>query len=178
MRAIVCLYVLQTVNVFFYGTIASFSNSNTYYCPLAELCAMSEYRIYPGNGKLMVRRDGKPIYLGSSKAQSLTLQRKKPAKLMWTQAWRRLHKKGLSEANLKKRRTRTNKVQRAIVGLSLDDIKKKAAQKPEFRSAQRDAVLKEVKDRKKTTTTKVKSKAAAAAGGVRAPKVPKNVKRR
>jgi large subunit ribosomal protein L24e len=139
---------------------------------------MSEYRIYPGNGKLMVRRDGKPIYLGSSKAQSLTLQRKKPAKLMWTQAWRRLHKKGLSEANLKKRRTRTNKVQRAIVGLSLDDIKKKAAQKPEFRSAQRDAVLKEVKDRKKTTTTKVKSKAAAAAGGVRAPKVPKNVKRR
>ena len=97
---------------------------------------------------------------------------------MWTQAWRRLHKKGLSEANLKKRRTRTNKVQRAIVGLSLDDIKKKAAQKPEFRSAQRDAVLKEVKDRKKTTTTKVKGKAAAAAGGVRAPKVPKNVKRR
>jgi len=146
--------------------------------PIAELCAMSEYRIYPGNGKLMVRRDGKPIYLGSSKAQSLTLQRKKPAKLMWTQAWRRLHKKGLSEANLKKRRTRTNKVQRAIVGLSLDDIKKKAAQKPEFRSAQRDAVLKEVKDRKKTTTTKVKGKAAASAGGVRAPKVPKNVKRR
>lgn len=144
---------------------------------IAELCAMSEYRIYPGNGKLMVRRDGKPIYLGSSKAQSLTLQRKKPAKLMWTQAWRRLHKKGLSEANLKKRRTRTNKVQRAIMGLSLDDIKKKAAQKPEFRSAQRDAVLKEVKDRKKTTTTKAKGKTAAV-GGVRAPKVPKNVKRR
>ena len=86
---------------------------------------MSEYRIWPGTGKLFVRRDGKPVYLGSSKAQSLTLQRKKPAKLMWTQAWRRLHKKGLSEANLKKRRTRTNKVQRAVVGLSLDDIKKK-----------------------------------------------------
>ena len=66
----------------------------------AELCAMSEYRIWPGTGKLMIRRDGKPIFLGSSKAQSLTLQRKKPAKLVWTQAWRRLHKKGLSEANL------------------------------------------------------------------------------
>ncbi|KAL3826775.1 hypothetical protein ACHAXA_000601 [Cyclostephanos tholiformis] len=138
---------------------------------------MSEYRIWPGTGKLFVRRDGKPIFLGSSKAQSLTLQRKKPAKLMWTQAWRRLHKKGLSEANLKKRRTRTNKVQRAVVGLSLDDIKK-AAQKPEFRSAQRDAVLREVKDRKKTNKAKVGGGGAkAASSGVRAPKVPKNVNR-
>jgi large subunit ribosomal protein L24e len=135
---------------------------------------MSEYRIWPGTGKLFVRRDGKPVYLGSSKAQSLTLQRKKPAKLMWTQAWRRLHKKGLSEANLKKRRTRTNKVQRAVVGLSLDDIKKKAAQKPEFRSAQRDAVLKEVKDRKKTNKAKSGS-ASKAASGVRAAKVPNNL---
>jgi len=140
----------------------------------AELCAMSEYRIYPGNGKLMIRRDGKPIFLGSSKAQSLTLQRKKPAKLVWTQAWRRLHKKGLSEANLKKRRTRTNKVQRAVIGLSLDDIKKKAAQKPEFRSAQRGAALKDVKDRKKT------AKKTSNGGGskVFASKIPKNVKRR
>mmetsp|Transcript_36806 Transcript_36806/g.88747 ORF Transcript_36806/g.88747 Transcript_36806/m.88747 type:complete len:145 (+) Transcript_36806:75-509(+) len=139
-----------------------------------ELCAMSEYRIWPGTGKLFIRRDGKPIFLGSSKAQSLTLQRKKPAKLVWTQAWRRLHKKGLSEANLKKRRTRTNKVQRAVVGLSLDDIKKKAAQKPEFRSAQRDAALSEVKGRKKT---KAKS-SGKGAGSVRAAKIPKNVKRR
>jgi len=123
----------------------------------------------------MIRRDGKPIYLGSSKAQSLTLQRKKPAKLVWTQAWRRLHKKGLSEANLKKRRTRTNKIQRAVVGLSLDDIKKKASQKPEFRSAQATAALKDVKDRKKTTK---KSAGKGSANKVFASKIPKNVKRR
>ena len=139
-----------------------------------ELCALSEYRIWPGTGKLFIRRDGKPVYLGSSKAQSLTFQRKKPAKLVWTQAWRRLHKKGLSEANLKKRRTRTNKVQRAVVGLSLDDIKKKAAQKPEFRTAQRGVALKDVKDRKKSKGKAAKSKDA----GVFAPKQPKNVKRR
>ena len=141
---------------------------------------MSEYRIYPGHGKLFVRRDGRPVHLGSSKAHSLTLQRKKPAKLVWTQAWRRLHKKGLSEANLKKRRTRTNRVQRAVVGLSLDDIRKKAAQKPEFRSAQRDAALKEVKDRKKTNKGKSGGVGGggAAANNVRAAKVPKNVKRR
>jgi large subunit ribosomal protein L24e len=137
---------------------------------------MSEYRIWPGTGKLFIRRDGKPIYLGSSKAQSLTLQRKKPAKLVWTQAWRRLHKKGITETNLKKRRTRSTKVQRAVVGLSLDDIKKKAAQKPEFRSAQRDAALKEVKQRKKDNKAKSKGKGNAASG-VRAPKIPKNVKR-
>ena len=138
-----------------------------------ELCALSEYRIWPGFGKLFIRRDGRPVYLGSSKAQSLTFQRKKPAKLVWTQAWRRLHKKGLSETNLKKRKTRSNKVQRSVVGLSLEDIKKKAGQKPEFRSAQRDAALKEVKDRKKKTT-----KSAKGASSSFASKIPKNVKRR
>merc|ERR1712086_610657 len=105
-----------------------------------ELCALSEYRIYPGNGKLM--------WLGTSKAYSLTLQRKKPAKLVWTQAWRRLHKKGLSEAAARKKSRKRSKVQRAVVGLSLDDIRKRAAQKPEFRNAQREAALKEVKTRK------------------------------
>ena len=52
---------------------------------------------------LMIRRDGKPIFLGSSKSYSLTLQRKKAAKLKWTQAWRRLHKKGITETTTKKR---------------------------------------------------------------------------
>lgn len=111
----------------------------------------------------MIRRDGKPVYLGTSKSFSLTMQRKKAAKLVWTQAWRRLHKKGLSETSTKKRARRTNKVQRAVVGASLEEIKKKAAQKGDFRAAQRDAALKEVKQRKvankaksgKTVTPKV-----------------------
>ncbi|CAB9503862.1 60S ribosomal protein L24 [Seminavis robusta] len=113
-----------------------------------ELCALSEYRIYPGNGKLMIRRDGKPIWLGSSKAFSLTIQRKKAAKLVWTQAWRRLHKKGITETTTKKKRTRTGKVQRAVVGASLEEIRKKASQKSEVRTAQRDAALKELKAKK------------------------------
>jgi ribosomal protein L24E len=50
-----------------------------------ELCALLEYRIYPGNGKLMIHLDGKPIWLGTSK--SLTIQCKKAEKLVWTQAW-------------------------------------------------------------------------------------------
>lgn len=123
---------------------------------VAELCALSEYRIYPGNGKLMIRRDGKPIWLGSSKAHSLTLQRKKAAKLVWTQAWRRLHKKGIAETAAKKRTRRTNKVARAVVGASLEDIKKKAAEKSGFRSQQREAALKEVKARKTTAAAAAK----------------------
>eukprot|EP00594_Rhizosolenia_setigera_P007564 CAMPEP_0178953578 /NCGR_PEP_ID=MMETSP0789-20121207/8496_1 /TAXON_ID=3005 /ORGANISM="Rhizosolenia setigera, Strain CCMP 1694" /LENGTH=153 /DNA_ID=CAMNT_0020634851 /DNA_START=175 /DNA_END=636 /DNA_ORIENTATION=- len=123
-----------------------------------ELCALSEYRIYPGNGQLMIRRDSKPVWLGSSKAKSLTLQRKKPAKLVWTQAWRRLHKKGLTEITTKKTRRRTTKIARAIVGISLEDIRKKASQKPEFRSAQRSAALKEAKA--KAAAAKKERKAA------------------
>merc|ERR1719395_32016 len=122
-----------------------------------ELWALSEYRIYPGNGKLMIRRDGKPIWLGTSKAYSLTIQRKKAAKLVWTQAWRRLHKKGLSETTTKKRTRRANKVQRAVVGASLEDIKKRASEKSSVRTAARESALKPLKARK-TTTKKSGSK--------------------
>jgi len=138
---------------------------------------MSEYRIYPGNGKLFIRRDGKPVFLGSSKSYSLTLQRKKPAKLVWTQAWRRLHKKDLAETQTKKRTRRANKVARAVVGLSLDDIRKKASQKPEFRTAQRDAALKEVKARKASNKAKGASRSGSAAGAGQKTKVPKTVLR-
>lgn len=145
----VCLFVYFLLSPSFYH----------YY--LAELCALSEYRIYPGNGKLMIRRDGKPIWLGSSKAHSLTIQRKKAAKLVWTQAWRRLHKKGLTETTTKKRSRRTGKVQRAVVGASLDDIKKKAAQKTELRTKAKEAALKELKDRKATNKAKSGGKGVA-----------------
>ena len=109
----------------------------------------------------MIRRDGKPVFLGTSKAFSLTMQRKKAAKLVWTQAWRRLHKKGLMETSTKKRVRRANKVQRAVVGASLEEIKKKAAQKGDFRAAQREAALKEVKQRKAANKAKSGGKAAA-----------------
>jgi large subunit ribosomal protein L24e len=139
----------------------------------AELCALSEYRIYPGNGKLMIRRDGRPIWLGTSKAFSLTIQRKKAAKLVWTQAWRRLHKKGQAETATKKRNRRAGKVQRAVVGASLEDIKKKAALKTEIRSASQAAALKELKDRKaanKAKTPAAKNKAKTAPAFQKVPK--------
>mmetsp|Transcript_5554 Transcript_5554/g.6417 ORF Transcript_5554/g.6417 Transcript_5554/m.6417 type:complete len:148 (+) Transcript_5554:91-534(+) len=142
-----------------------------------ELCALSEYRIYPGNGSLFIRRDGKPIFLGTSKAYSLTLQRKKPAKLVWTQAWRRLHKKGQNETATKKRTRRVNKVSRAVVGLSLEDMRKKASVKPEVRAASREAALKEVKARKAANKAKSSGKRGNNVGAGQRNKIPKNVKR-
>ena len=122
----------------------------------------------------MIRRDGKPIWLGSSKAHSLTIQRKKAAKLVWTQAWRRLHKKGLSETTTKKRTRRANKVQRAVVGASLEDIKKKASEKSSVRTAARETALKELKARK-TSTKKSGAKVGAKGKGAQFQKVPKHM---
>merc|ERR1712014_535214 len=89
------------------------------------------------------------------KANSLFHQRIKPVKLRWTQAWRRMNKKGKTDETAKKRTRRVQKFQKAIVGMSLDDIKKKKAQKPELRQAAKEAAAKEAKARmsKKTTST-------------------------
>jgi hypothetical protein len=63
-----------------------------------------------------------PVNLGSSKAKSLNNQRKKPALLMWTSAWRRLNKKANTEGAIKKKARKVVKIQRAIVGASLEDV--------------------------------------------------------
>ena len=67
-----------------------------------QLCAFSESRIYPGHGSMCCRRDGQTFWLGSKKAKSMYEQRKKPQKLAWTQAWRRLHKKNVDNRQKKK----------------------------------------------------------------------------
>ena len=131
-----------------------------------DICAFSSYRIYPGKGLKFVKRDGRLVDLGSSKAKSMLNQRKKPAKLVWTQAWRMANKKGLSETMVKKRARKVNKIQRAVVGASVEDIKKKAAQNPAFRTAQREAAAKAVKDKKKAAAAdKKKSGNSSAQGG-------------
>jgi len=125
-----------------------------------DLCSFSEYRIFPGRGSRYIAKDGKLYYFISSKCKSLFLQRTKPVRLTWTQAWRRANKKFRSTESQTKRRTRrTARVQKAIVGLTLDEFKKKKDQKPELRQAAT-AALKEAKDRKKKQQDS-KSKLAA-----------------
>merc|ERR1712085_163067 len=100
----------------------------------------------------------------SAKADSLFHQRIKPVKLRWTQAWRRMNKKGKVDEAGKKRTRKAQKFQKAIVGMSLEDIKKKKAQKPELRQQAKDAAAKEAKART------VKKPATAKAGAVKVDK--------
>merc|ERR1719262_1743148 len=126
-----------------------------------ELCSYSEYKIYPGRGIKFAQKDGKGQMFICHKMDCMSKQKIKPARLQWTQTWRRKNKKGKAEDAGKKRTKRATKVQKAIVGMSLEDIKKKKSQKVEIRAAAKDAALKEHKDKAK--------KAGAAKAQVQAP---------
>merc|ERR1711879_374764 len=128
-----------------------------------ELCPYTEYRIYPGRGQKFVAKDGKMHFFISTKAASLFHQRIKPVKLRWTQAWRRMNKKGKTDETTKKRTRKVAKFQKAIVGMSLDDIKKKKAQKPELRQQAKEAAAKEAKARQAKAPVKPKVAAGKAA---------------
>merc|ERR1719272_39500 len=112
-----------------------------------DLCPYTEYRIYPGRGTRFIARDAKVHFFISTKASSLFHQKIKPVKLRWTQAWRRMNKKGKADESGKKRTRKVQKFQKAIVGMSLEDIKKKKAQKPELRQVAKEAAAKEAKAR-------------------------------
>merc|ERR1711897_93360 len=122
---------------------------------------MGEYRIYPGRGQKFVAKDAKVSFFISAKADSLFHQRIKPVKLRWTQAWRRMNKKGKADESTKKRSRKVQKFQKAIVGMSLEDIKKKKAQKPELRQQAKDAAAKEAKARMAAKSGKPAAKTAA-----------------
>jgi large subunit ribosomal protein L24e len=90
--------------------------------------------------------------------------------LTWTQAWRRFNKKTKVDEISKRRTRKTTRVQKAIVGMSLDEIKRRRAEKPEEREKKLEQAKKEVKDRqkkkveaKKAEKTKAKPQAKAPA---------------
>ena len=132
-----------------------------------EVCQFTGFKIYPGHGKRYVRADNKAFTLINGKAEANFLMRRNPREIRWTQIYRRLHRKGASEEVAKKKTRKVQKLQRAIVGASLEVIKQKRSEKPEQRAASREAALKEVKDRKKAkaaaTTKKATSSTKAAA---------------
>eukprot|EP01000_Liburna_glaciale_P003272 NODE_2550_length_525_cov_1182.119748_g1991_i0.p1 GENE.NODE_2550_length_525_cov_1182.119748_g1991_i0~~NODE_2550_length_525_cov_1182.119748_g1991_i0.p1 ORF type:complete len:148 (-),score=62.71 NODE_2550_length_525_cov_1182.119748_g1991_i0:81-500(-) len=119
---------------------------------------------YPGHGRRYVPfifQSTKPVlaFVGS-KEQKHFLNKKNPRKVTWTVLYRRLHKKGAEAETIRKRARKVKKVQRAIVGADLDAIKQKKADRPKIRVASRDAVLKELQDRKAKGADKKKGGAA------------------
>lgn len=101
----------------------------------------------------------------NSKNESLFLQRKNPRKIAWTQVYRRMHKKGITEEVAKKRSRRTVKHQRGIVGADLAAIAARRNQTAAIRAQQRTTAIqkakaeKKAKEEKKEKTSKVRHSA-------------------
>ena len=110
-------------------------------------CAFTEMKIYPGKGSKFAAKDGKVHFFVSSKARSLFHQKIKPVKLTWTQASRRFNKKIKVEDIQKKRTRRTTRVQKAVVGMSLDEIRRRRTEDAATRDKALDASKKEIRER-------------------------------
>lgn len=136
-----------------------------------EPCAFSEVKIYPGRGLRFAARDGKVHFFITSKVRSLFHQRIKPVKLTWTQASRKFNKKTKVVEIQKKRTKRTTRVQKAVVGMSLDEIKRKRQEDVKVRDANLEATKKELKDRqaKKIAAKKADKAKQSKAASTKAP---------
>lgn len=141
-----------------------------------EICHYTEYKIYPGHGQKSVGRDMRTSIFITKKAEQLYHQKIKPVKLTWTQAWRRHNKKGAVSSGARRKNKRTVKVQKAIVGLTLDDIKnKKKAVAQRSADAAEQAKI-EAKKRVQNKVNKPKAAAPKAAKAQQKPVQQKNMK--
>ena len=146
-------------------------------------CVFSEMKIYPGHGMKFASKDGKTHFLIGSKVRSLYHQKIKPVKLTWTQAWRRFNKKVRVDEVTKKKTRKTTRFQKAVVGMSLEQIKKARDEKAEDRDAALEKTKQELKERnlkKKKEKLDAKRKEAAASKGKKGDSGPavKNVKQK
>jgi large subunit ribosomal protein L24e len=114
-----------------------------------EICAFSGYKIYPGHGKKYIRVDMKSFTFLNGKCAASFLMRKNPRRTNWTVIYRKINRKGSSEEIAKRRTKRSKKFQRGVVGASLETIRAKRNVKPEVRAAERQAALRQAKDKKK-----------------------------
>merc|ERR1712156_875708 len=123
-----------------------------YYCSKmvtkTQTCSYTEYKIVPGRGSRFISKDGRVHYFISTKARSLYHQKIKPVKPTWTLAWRAYNKKIKVDDIQKKRSRKTTRIQKAVVGLSIEEIRRKKAESREDRDKANDAAAKEIKDRK------------------------------
>jgi len=126
-----------------------------------EFCNFSGFRIYPGHGSHYISRSGLLSRFINGKAKSLFNQRKKAPQLTYTIHWRKLHKKDINVMMRKRRTRKAVKRGRTIAGLAVDELRKRRSQKPEFRKAQQEAALREIKERKRAAKKRAKASGGA-----------------
>ena len=132
----------------------------------------------PGRGTRFISKDGRTHYFISTKARSLFHQKIKPVKLTWNMAWRAHNKKIKVDDIQKKRSRKTTRIQKAVVGMSIEEIRRKKAESREDRDKNVVTAEKDIKDRK---AKQMQQKKAAASknnkgAGKAAEKAVKNVK--
>ena len=113
-----------------------------------EQCSYTENKIYPGRGRRFIDKSGKTFYFITHKAGCMFHKKTKPVKLTWTLAWRRFNKKIRVDDVQKRRTKRTTRVQKAVVGMSLDELMRKRAETRDERDKKIEVASKEVKERK------------------------------
>merc|ERR1711992_130179 len=123
-----------------------------YYCSKmvtkTEKCSYTGYKIVPGRGSRFISKDGRTHYFISTKARSLYHQKIKPVKLTWTMAWRAYNKKIKVDELQKKKSRKTTRIQKAVVGMSIEEIRRKKAESTEDRDKASAAAQKEIEERK------------------------------
>eukprot|EP01123_Difflugia_compressa_P001446 TRINITY_DN1167_c0_g1_i1.p1 TRINITY_DN1167_c0_g1~~TRINITY_DN1167_c0_g1_i1.p1 ORF type:complete len:153 (-),score=43.38 TRINITY_DN1167_c0_g1_i1:146-604(-) len=137
-----------------------------------ETCSFSGWKIYPGHGVRLVRLDSKTFLFRTSKDKAYFLQKQKAAKFRWTQVYRRLHKKGISETRTKRKKHVVKKQQRAIQGIDMEKVKMMKRETPEKAKERREENLKQIRERraKAKATTGKKQTAGGAKSQAQAPK--------
>merc|ERR1712223_113960 len=113
-----------------------------------EKCSYTEYKIVPGRGSHFISKDGRTHYFISTKARSLFHQKIKPVKLTWTLAWRAYNKKIKVDDIQKKRSRKTTRIQKAVVGMSIEEIRRRKAESREDRDKANVAAEQTIKERK------------------------------
>ncbi|XP_005088903.1 60S ribosomal protein L24 [Aplysia californica] len=142
-----------------------------------ELCSYSGLKIYPGHGKRMVKADGRVFNFLSHKCERSHTMKRNPRNINWTVLYRRKHKKGQIEEQVKRRTRRTQKFTRAITGATLSDIMAKRNQKPEVRKAQREQAIRAFKEKQKLKDAQKKVTKPAATKQPSRQKASKNVQK-
>ena len=99
-----------------------------------ENCSWSEQRIYPGHGLKFVAKDGKTFYFLNKKCSKFFHRKTKAVKLTWTMAWRRFNKKNKIEISQRKKTKKTQRAQKAIVGMNLEEIKRRKDKESDLRA--------------------------------------------
>jgi len=142
-----------------------------------ERCSYTEFKIFPGRGRRFISKDGKTHYFISNKARQMFHQKIKPVKLTWTLAWRAFNKKIKVDDVVRKRTRKTTRVQKAVVGMSLDEIKRRKAETREARDKNADSAAKEIKERKTKVQQQKKQQRAQQDRATGATKATKNVQK-